>query len=108
LLQEMAERGERRVHSERSRGSTEEPLPPTLEDLGVTKKQSHNWQKLASLDSGALAVAVVAVLACPGGATRGTGFPFTGKLECDVAEFTITNRTFGARHCKHSAVAAAS
>jgi hypothetical protein len=29
-----------------------------------------------------------------GGATRGTGdHPFIGKLECDIAEFTIANRT---------------
>jgi DDE family transposase len=46
LLREMAEWGERRGrHNETS--SAKEPV---LADLGVTKKQSHNWQKLAALD----------------------------------------------------------
>jgi hypothetical protein len=45
LLKEMAERGERRGSGGdyvTEHGSIEEP---SLSDLGVTKKQSHNWQK---------------------------------------------------------------
>jgi hypothetical protein len=59
LLREMAEKGER------ARGggdiADKSSAKETLYDLGVTKQQSHNWQKLA-----ALAVALVAALACPG------------------------------------------
>src|SRR5215813_8163518 len=47
LLAEMENRGERRAHSQRSRGATSENLPPKLADLGVTKTQSSRWQKLA-------------------------------------------------------------
>ena len=49
LLVEMRERGERRDHSQRSRGETSDALPPKLADLGVTKTQSSRWQKLAAL-----------------------------------------------------------
>jgi hypothetical protein len=44
LLIEMAERGERAIGGEAGR---REFLPVTLADLGVTKKQSHYWQRLA-------------------------------------------------------------
>jgi hypothetical protein len=50
----MKERGERRGAGgcdDHFKGSSGEPLK--LEDLGVTKKQSNDWQKLASLDTGA-------------------------------------------------------
>jgi hypothetical protein len=52
LLKEMAERGERAKQGRPNKSSEGEPF---LGDLGVTKKQSHEWQKLA-----ALAVAAVA------------------------------------------------
>jgi len=48
LLIKMAERGERRDHSQRSRGATSD-LPPKLSDLGVSKTQSSRWQRLAKL-----------------------------------------------------------
>jgi len=44
MLKEMAANGER------AKSSTQELL--NLDDLGVTKKQSHNWQRLADLDEG--------------------------------------------------------
>jgi N6-adenosine-specific RNA methylase IME4 len=50
LLHEMAERGERREHSQRSHGATSTDLPPKLSDLGISKTQSSRWQKLAALD----------------------------------------------------------
>jgi len=50
LLREMAERGERRDHAQRSRATTSEPLPPRLSDLGITKTQSSNWQRLADME----------------------------------------------------------
>jgi N6-adenosine-specific RNA methylase IME4 len=53
LLVEMRERGERRDHSQRSRGETSDALPPKLADLGVTKTQSSRWQAMAALDSDA-------------------------------------------------------
>lgn len=44
----MAERGERASAGRpEEKGSSSEPLK--LADLGVTKKQSHNWQKLAEM-----------------------------------------------------------
>jgi hypothetical protein len=49
LLAEMKERGERREHSQRSRGATFANLPPKLSDIGVTKTQSSRWQQLAAL-----------------------------------------------------------
>ena len=51
----MAEKGER--HSESNnllRGSVKGTSGTKLADLGVTKKQSHNWQKVALLDDDAL------------------------------------------------------
>jgi N6-adenosine-specific RNA methylase IME4 len=51
LLHEMAERGERREHSQRSRGATSTDLPPKLSDLGISKTQSSRWQRLAALDA---------------------------------------------------------
>lgn len=49
LLREMAERGARRDgHGDQRRGSRE-GTPLTLDDLGVSKKQSHKWQQLAGL-----------------------------------------------------------
>lgn len=50
LLKDMAASGERRDHSQRSRGATSENLPPKLDDLGVSKTQSSRWQKLAEMD----------------------------------------------------------
>jgi N6-adenosine-specific RNA methylase IME4 len=51
LLIEMEDRGERRTHSQRSRGATSESLPPKLSDLGINKTQSSRWQALATLES---------------------------------------------------------
>jgi hypothetical protein len=48
LLIEMEDRGERRAHSQRSRGATS-ALPPKLADLGINKTQSSRWQRLAAL-----------------------------------------------------------
>jgi hypothetical protein len=56
LLKEMAERRERRDSggtNQHSDSSNEELSKPSLQDLGVTKKQSHIWQKLAGLGSAA-------------------------------------------------------
>jgi phage N-6-adenine-methyltransferase len=49
ILRGMKANGERREHSQRSRGATSENLPPKLADLGVTKTQSSRWQMLAAL-----------------------------------------------------------
>jgi N6-adenosine-specific RNA methylase IME4 len=49
LLAEMAERGERAVSGDNQHGHSAGEVP-TLRDLGVTPKQSHFWQKLATLD----------------------------------------------------------
>lgn len=52
LLQAMRERGERQKPGDNPRGvngSRAEPLPPKLSDLGVTKKESARWQKLAAM-----------------------------------------------------------
>jgi hypothetical protein len=49
LLKEMAERGERRSEGGDQRTGSIEGTS-SLADLGVTNKQSHNWQKLAALD----------------------------------------------------------
>lgn len=48
MLAEMALRGERARPGDAD-GSGREPSGPTLPDLGITKKQSHEWQKLAQL-----------------------------------------------------------
>jgi hypothetical protein len=45
----MKANGERREHSQRSRGATSENLPPKLADLGISKTQSSRWQVLAAL-----------------------------------------------------------
>jgi hypothetical protein len=51
LLKQMAERGERA----RGGGDIADKSSPrrTLSDLGVSKKQSHQWQKIAALDESA-------------------------------------------------------
>lgn len=33
----------------RHKGPQEEPLPPTLDDMGITKKESSRWQKMADI-----------------------------------------------------------
>jgi N6-adenosine-specific RNA methylase IME4 len=51
LLAEMKEKGERKKSGDNQHGgSNSENLPPSLSELGVTKIQSHRWQKLAELD----------------------------------------------------------
>jgi hypothetical protein len=50
LLAEMKERGERRDHSQRSRGATSEKMPPKLSDIGVTKTQSSRWHMRSRLE----------------------------------------------------------
>lgn len=55
LLREMKERGERETRGGNRGNQYEAKFPegtlakPSLNDLGVTKKQSHNWQKLAAM-----------------------------------------------------------
>jgi N6-adenosine-specific RNA methylase IME4 len=52
LLAQMKARGERQKAGDQTlkrNGSVAAPLAPKLADLGVTKKQSANWQKLAAL-----------------------------------------------------------
>jgi hypothetical protein len=52
LLAEMAEKGERDSgHGDRESGSQD--VTPKLADLGVSKMQSHRWQKLGGLDGDA-------------------------------------------------------
>jgi hypothetical protein len=49
LLKEMAERRERRGSGGDYTSEHSSVAGTKLEDLGVTKKQSHNWQKLADV-----------------------------------------------------------
>ena len=49
LLGEMAANGQRQKRGDAD-DCRRKPSVPTLSDLGVTKIQSHRWQKLAELD----------------------------------------------------------
>lgn len=53
LLGEMAERGERAVRGQAQKSHDATFQPPQLADLGVTKQQSHRWQKLGEMDDAA-------------------------------------------------------
>jgi phage N-6-adenine-methyltransferase len=77
----MAERGERRSAGEHSGNQyserfPSETIPPKLEDLGVTKIQSHRWQKLADLDDEVFEATVEAAKTKMVAAVEGRGTAF--------------------------------
>jgi hypothetical protein len=81
LLAQMAERGERRSAGEHSGNQyserfPSETIPPKLENLGVTKIQSHRWQKLADLDDEVFEATVEAAKTKMVAAVEGRGTAF--------------------------------
>ena len=49
LLREMAQKGERQKAGDNQQGSNKAELPPALAQLGISRKQSSDWQRVANI-----------------------------------------------------------